>query len=64
MSNLVERLRGSMGGDLYGEAADLIDEAAAFLDGLAERMDHPPTFQFGATANDCREMARKLRGET
>jgi len=41
-------------------------EAAAFLDRMAERLDKPATWARPrpADAADCREMARKLRGET
>jgi len=45
------------------EAANKLTEAAAFLDGMAERMDDRP-FDIRDCAADCRAEARKLRGET
>jgi len=44
-------------------AWELLDEAAAFLDGLAACMDDPNWRDKDAAAV-CREMAKKLRGET
>jgi hypothetical protein len=66
MSTFSDRLRyhtATLDRPLFCEAADRIDEAAAFLDGMADRLAPigPP---LGQETADCRVMAKRLRGET
>ena len=52
---------------LAGQYRDRCNEAAAFLDGLASKLEQPDMrvmMHPDAAATDCRAMARKLRGET
>jgi septal ring factor EnvC (AmiA/AmiB activator) len=62
----IERLRDQQISAVDGmlRAEQKLDEAAAFLDELARRIEwHSPNSVVDAAA-DCRAMAKKLRGET
>jgi len=52
--------------DRISELEDKLNDTAAFLDQMADRLDKPATWARPrpADAADCRARARKLRGET
>jgi len=60
----IERLRAGTLAVNYTRCVEQLTEAAAFLDGMAERLEAMRHTTTNETATDCRAMARKLRGET
>jgi hypothetical protein len=66
----IERLRNSLPMQTIADQQTKITEAAAFLDGLAGRLDDLDVYEpatagpnLDKEAADCRAMAAKLRGE-
>jgi len=60
----IERLRTGTLAVNYARCAEQLAEVAAFLDALADRIELFEIKDPDEEADDCREMAKKLRGET